>query len=230
MATMLSFAWSAHACSSNCSTTTCPTTITCCCAITSAGTSYALGADLNPGGGYSGISIPAGLGAVVINLNGFSILGSGSGNGISGSTATYVTVENGLISGMGGNGITLGTHATVKDVGSDYNTGTGIALSDYSSVEYSEAGYNGVGISCGLGCSTILRNVVDNNTTGISTGASDIVMENEVAYNATSTAFSSSTVWGLNVFDNNSAPACTIVGMGGSSQANNVCDGSYGPP
>jgi hypothetical protein len=221
MAMMLSFAWSAQA--TNCNSTS--KQISASCTIAAAGT-WTVVADLNLTGSTSGISINSSLGAVIIKLNGFSIIGPGSGTGvgISGSSANSVTVENGRILSMGGNGITLGTSATVTDVGVDSNGGDGIAVGNDSTIEYSEAGSNGsTGIACGGDC-TIDYDVVDNNATGISTSATGGILKgDEVASNTTATSLTTTTTLDQNVFDNNSS-SCSSLG-GGASDDNNVCDG-----
>lgn len=89
---------------------------------------------------------------VTINLNGFSIVGPGSGTGIGINAAgmTNVTILNGTVTEMGGAGISLGDNGTVQNVRVIGN-GTG--------------GSGGNGIDCGNAC-VVSGCVVANNANG----------------------------------------------------------------
>ena len=95
-------------------------------AITASG-SYRLTGNLSVPSGSDGIDVTADN--VTIDLNGFAIVGSAGsgGNGIA-SSNSQVTVHNGSILGMGGNGIILGNNSTVDDVHVSANGGNGIEL------------------------------------------------------------------------------------------------------
>jgi hypothetical protein len=142
---------------------------------------------------------------VTIDLNGFSIVGPGgstSGNGISAASATDVTVENGTITGFGGNAaIRTGNDSIIKNVHASSN-GQGIIAGNGSMISDSAAHDNsGTGINCnGSGCN-ISNNAVYNNATGVS--ASD-----------------ATTGYGGNVLKN------TTNASGGTSIKTNVCSGA----
>lgn len=142
---------------------------------------------------------------VTIDLNGFSIAGPGgstSGNGISAAGATDVTVENGTITGFGGNAaIRAGNNSIIKNLHAGSN-GQGIVAGNGSVISNNVAHDNGgIGINCnGSGCA-ITGNAVYNNGQGIS-------------------ANDASTGYGENVLKN------TTNVSGGTSLKNNVCSGS----
>ncbi len=107
---------------------------------------------------------------VTIDLNGFAIIGSagGVGNGIS-SSNSEVTVRNGSITGMGGNGIVLGNNATVADVLAIGNGGNGIEIGNAGLVTHSTVSSNvGVGIFVtGSGSAVVENSVYSNGSYGL---------------------------------------------------------------
>lgn len=142
---------------------------------------------------------------VTIDLNGFAITGPGgstSGNGISGAGATDLTVENGTISGFGGNAaIRTGNNGMIKNVHTGSN-GQGIVAGNGSAISDNVAHDNsGTGINCnGSGCA-ISGNAAYNNAVGIS-------------------ANDATTGYGGNVLKN------TTNVSGGTSMKNNICSGA----
>lgn len=65
---------------------------------------------------------------VLIDLNGFRIgaPGSGTGIGVNANSQSNVTVQNGSVSGMGGDGIVLGNSGVVRAMQVNNNGGNGI--------------------------------------------------------------------------------------------------------
>jgi parallel beta-helix repeat protein len=123
--------------------------------VISASGSYRLTGSLKAPASTSGISVTANN--VTIDMNGFSIAGSGSTsglvNGVSASGLADVTVENGTITGMG-LAIALGNSGIVRNVHADAN-GFGIDVGDNSVVEgcTTNNSTTDYGIACGgSGC------------------------------------------------------------------------------
>jgi parallel beta-helix repeat protein len=132
---------------------------------------------------------------VTLDLNGFVISGSGGtgGDGVSAPNRGSITVKNGVVKTMGGNGILVGFQSLVQGVHSGNNgligivangsgstvTGNtamnnsqgGITVSGDSRVTDNNALFNlATGISAGGGCA-IAGNIVDGNQSkGISAG------------------------------------------------------------
>jgi hypothetical protein len=92
---------------------------------------------------------------VTLDLNGFSIIGpvvctgfptscapAGTGTGIDGGNFNAVTVLHGVVTGMGGTGISLGGTARVEDIRALGNGGIGISVGN-ATVSFSEASNNG---------------------------------------------------------------------------------------
>jgi hypothetical protein len=144
-------------------------------------------------------------GDVTIDLNGFSITGPGgssSGIGISAAGVVDLTVENGTITGFGGNAaVQAGADSIVKSLHASSN-GNGIVAGNGSAISDSVAHDNtGTGINCnGSGCA-ISGNAVFNNNQGISATDATTGYEGNVLKNATNVS-------------------------GGTSMKNNVCSGS----
>lgn len=86
----------------------------------------------------SAISINAGVHDVSIDLNGFSIVGpctgtpcaATSGNGIAGLSSDRVSVKNGTVRGMAGNGVLLGAGARLSDLVLEAHGADGAQLGD----------------------------------------------------------------------------------------------------
>ncbi len=126
--------------------------------------SYRLTGNLNPPSGTDAIDISANN--VTLDLNGFSIIGAGGsgGNGIAGS-GSHVTVRNGTVTGMGGNGISLGPNAIVEDVHVAGNGGNGIVTGTAGQVRHSSVSNNtGIGIFLNGSGGAAIENIVNSNS------------------------------------------------------------------
>jgi hypothetical protein len=91
--------------------------------------SYFLAATLTFGlSNSSAIRINTGINNVTINLNGFSIIGTGgtNANGINAPTNSGITVVNGTITKFSGKGIIAGSNSTVAGLQILANTGGGL--------------------------------------------------------------------------------------------------------
>lgn len=120
--------------------------------------SYILTGNLDvPDENTTAIQIEPGASRSTINLNGFAIRGdtscsfvtgvcnpTGAGAGIqAASTAIGIRVHNGIITGMGGNGMQLRGHAAVRGLQAISNGGAGIEVGGRSSIVESQAIFNG---------------------------------------------------------------------------------------
>jgi hypothetical protein len=187
--------------------------------------SYQLSSDLN---------VPADTDAVVItsasvslNLNGFSILGSGGSDG-SGVRAEDgpVTVTNGTVRGMPRFGLSLSI-ARVERVTSIANGMTGIQVGPGSIVTGSLAIQNGLtGIAAGAGSLVTANTALGNAVDGIS-ATDSTVSGNTTTSNSRNgvTASGSGTVNGNTVLDND-ARGLSLAGPIGYSH--NVLNGNAG--
>lgn len=91
--------------------------------------SYFLAANLTFGfSNASAIRVNSGINNVTINLNGFSIIGTGGTNagGINAPTNSGITVVNGTITKFSGKGITVGSNSTVAGLQILSNGGDGL--------------------------------------------------------------------------------------------------------
>lgn len=125
-----------------------------------------------PDGNTTAIDITAAN--VVMDLNGFSILGPGtpgSGVGIRAARpaglpgdppAGAVSVLNGVVRGMGGAGIRLGPSCRVEGVHALQN-GVGVETAQGCRIVNNNVNINGIGIQTGGGA-TVIGNTVKNNT------------------------------------------------------------------
>lgn len=164
-------------------------------AIFSSGSYYLTGNLIVPAGGV-GIQVSADN--VTIDLNGFSIIGSGIGTSANGITVPsarrYLTVKNGVISNFGGvcldastvtaghfenlairdssgnNGIEVGSHAVVRGVRAESNNVAGM-LGGFGCVftECSAVDNGGDGIAAGSYATVTNSTATDNGQDGIST-------------------------------------------------------------
>ncbi len=140
--------------------------------ISSAG-SYRLTSNLDPGTADA-IVVGSVVRDVTIDLNGFRIVGAGggSGTGIRGEPgASAITIRNGTIQSMGGDGIDIGGASVVESVNVLSNLGDGIDVDQTSIVRDSRiAGNDGYGIRF-LGSDSLYSgNVFSDNTLGAVTG------------------------------------------------------------
>ena len=141
--------------------------------------SYRLTSNLTVSSGTDGIDLNSNH--VTIDLNGFSIVGVGSGSGI--SAVDSVTVEQGTVTGFS-LGLNLGNNAIVKSVHADANS-NGIQTGINSVVEGCAAIGNGLnGIVVGGG-TVISGNTANSNKIGIScSGQGCLVSGNTVLSNS----------------------------------------------
>jgi parallel beta-helix repeat protein len=133
--------------------------------ISTANTSYRLTGSLTVSSAAVD-AIDVNVSHVTIDLNGFSIAGPGvssTGDGINGSTAGALTVENGTVTGFqidiytGNYGIVRNVHATASHTG--IKAGTGNVISGNTADGNGTAGIYCVGSGC-----AIYGNTVENNT------------------------------------------------------------------
>ena len=174
---------------------------------------------------------------VSIDLNGFSITGpgSGSGQGISASGRTNITVIDGTVRDMGGNGISLGQNARVEGVKSLSNGGIGISTFGDSTIRNNISAGNGSnGFAIGSH-STITGNTSNNNTGPGISGANGVISGNTVNNNSSAgildnngnSSPSSSVISGNSVFSNGSVGISAKRGstVSGNSVSDNSGDG-----
>jgi parallel beta-helix repeat protein len=133
--------------------------------------SYYLTANIVAVASKNGISIVAG--GVTLDLNGFSLLGSSTASTgvIILSEATPVVIQNGLIGGWGGNGVSSGANnLTLERLTVVSNTGQGVLMSSSSVAKDCRIFSNGSGIIGGADC-VVSGCVVNSNIYfGISLG------------------------------------------------------------
>jgi hypothetical protein len=145
--------------------------------ITQAG-SYYLGGSITAGAGFSGIEVAAS--GVTIDLNGFRIVGlAGSGNGIvAGAAIVNLTVRNGSILGMGGDGIdaVANSRTRVESVSVNNCSGAGVLAGSGSVLTSVVTEANGLG-GINAGSAAALENCIANNNggVGIQADASSVV-------------------------------------------------------
>lgn len=171
-------------------------------AIFSSGSYYLTGNLIVPAGG---IGIQVSADNVTIDLNGFSIIGSGTGASSNGifvpSTRRYITVMNGVISNFGGvcldasnvtaghfenlairdssgnNGLEAGNHSVVRAVRAESNNVAGIAgLVGCTFTDCIAIDNGGDGISAGSYATVSNCTATDNGQDGISTAQRSTVM------------------------------------------------------
>lgn len=153
---------------------------------------------------------------VSIDLQGFTISGAPgvtTGAGINAAGQNRVTVKNGLIIGMGGQAVVVGTQSTVSDV-----TATGDSTSGSGPVIQAQAG------------SLIVNNIVVNGlAAGISCGSACLVRGNILQNNSS---------FGIQLSDSSSGYAGNILQgnngtfpqiSGGTKIGDNLCNGSLCP-
>jgi parallel beta-helix repeat protein len=158
---------------------------------------------------------------VTIDLNGFSIIGPGSGRGIVGSVSeTSLTVESGSVTGFT-SGVQAGASSVIKSLRADTNLGISIKTGINSVVQGCSANSNDSGIDAGSG-SVISGNTANNNTgTGIECAVSGCVISgNAIVGNAFGIfAFGATTGYEGNVLMN------TTNVKEGTSLGHNLCSG-----
>jgi hypothetical protein len=177
--------------------------------ITSSGSYYLT---RNIGYGDNGLVISAD--DVTIDLNGFSLLGpgTGSGNGIFVSgTHKNLTVRNGEIHGFGGHGISASTtdnvvveHVTVSDNGAA--PATGMALGNHARVTECSATGNGNGIYVAADSIVSRCSATGNTGSGIVSSSSGSLIEYCTA--------SRNSVYGVSVTSDATVVHCVAFGNG----------------
>lgn len=130
--------------------------------------SYRLTGNLTASGGKDAIDVSASN--VTIDLNGFTISGSGGGAGINGNPSSAstppsagTTVENGTITGFGSGIYQLGGNSTVKNVHADSNEAYGINVGINSVVKDSTANNNSGGPGIFVSKYTVVEGCTANN-------------------------------------------------------------------
>jgi hypothetical protein len=176
---------------------------------------------------------------VTLDLNGFSIIGpgSGTGNGINAGvqggicnppkvTVTNVTVTDGVVTAMGGSGICLGSYAHVERVRALRNGGSGIEVNSFARIIGNLCNNNmATGIACGRDC-VISGNTANSNLEGIFTSDNAAVLGNSASLNSDDGlillgTFPAYSGFGKNVMENNRV----VCADGGTSIGDNVCNG-----
>ncbi|HEX4209086.1 MAG TPA: hypothetical protein VHY56_01735 [Candidatus Binataceae bacterium] len=114
---------------------------------------------------------------VTLNLNGFVISGLGasatSGVGINASAATGVIIANGIVTGFGGNGISLGNNGMVENMQIYNNGGNGVDCSSSTACYVTGSvitGNHGTGLDFSDKSSGYLNDVLNSNTPDVSGG------------------------------------------------------------
>lgn len=159
---------------------------------------------------------------VVIDLSGFSIIGTGSntGAGINATGQSNVVIRDGIITGLGGPAIIAGNNANISGItatGNSTSTGVGAAIqagsgSQISSNIVSASGAGGV--TCGSGTGCLVRDNVIQGNAGVGITLSDStggIRSNVMQGNAGNTVSTSGQVSGG-------------TSLGGQNQ--NLCNGT----
>lgn len=120
--------------------------------------SYVLRHNLVVGAGHDCIDVT--VPNVLIDLNGFSIIGPSSGVGVNAGAIANVTVRNGFVTGMEGGGVDVGENGVVQGVTASSN--------------------GSFGISAGANAQILNNNANSNSRAGIFFSASDRVVGNTV--------------------------------------------------
>ncbi len=110
---------------------------------------------------------------VTLDLQGFTIAGPGSGTGvgIDASGFSNVTIENGIITGMGGAGIKLGPNSVVRNVQIISNGGDGVDCGPSCLVSNSVISSNfGAGLNFTDATSGYVANVIQGNGSTVVNG------------------------------------------------------------
>jgi hypothetical protein len=186
--------------------------------------SYVLASNLILTGGTDAIDVKANY--VSINLNGFSIIGpgSGSGVGINGASNVGISVTNGNVTKMGSRGLLLGDDALVKGVNAIANGSDGIATGYRSAVVDCGGNRNGgAGIVCGDDC-LIQDNTADANAIdGMYIGGGSTIIHNVAGDNKFfGLATAANAGYGKNVWFSNGVGCVTF----GTSMGDNICNGN----
>ena len=212
--------------------------------ITSSG-SYRLTGNLTVSAAFDAIDVTANN--VTIDLNGFSIVGTGGGFGINASGNNDVTVENGAVTGFT-NGVDVGTSGIVRNVHADGNTG-GIFGGNNTVIEGCTANSSTTfnGITCAAGCAISGNTANGNAGVGINSGNGSVISGNTAFHNTSNAGIncfgSGCLITGNTAFNNSIGIAAsdgttgyagnvldqtTNVG-GGTNLGHNLCSGTICP-
>lgn len=110
---------------------------------------------------------------VTVDLQGYTIMGPGSGTGvgINASGVSNVTIQNGIIIGMGGPGIILGPNSIMRNVQVINNGGDGIDCSPSCLITSSViSGNTGIGLNFSTDTTSGYSNNVIQGTTPVAGG------------------------------------------------------------
>jgi len=118
---------------------------------------------------------------VVLDLNGFSIIGNAaSGAGVNAAGHTNIVVRDGVISGMGGPAIVTGANSSISGITATGNctaASAGPAIQAGAGSQISSNTVNGSltggGISCGTGAGCLVRDNVIQGNAGVGITLSD---------------------------------------------------------
>jgi parallel beta-helix repeat protein len=132
--------------------------------------SYRLSGNLSPSGATDAIVITTN--DVTLDLNGFTILGvAGSGRGVNAQGRSRIIVTNGIVRGMGSDGLVVGDDSRVERVHAIGNGGDGIQTNDAGTVTGNTARDNGgAGIQVNDGGTVIGNTALGNGDIGIRAG------------------------------------------------------------
>jgi len=173
--------------------------------------SYHFTGNVAASAGADGIDVAAN--GVTIDLNGFVL--SGGAVGINGASAAQVTVRNGTVTAMSGNGIHLGAGSIVQGVHVTGNGATGILVGSGSLVSNNTVSGNDGGISVAGNGATILQNSITSNS-GIGLQISD-----------QSTGYGGNVMFGND--GNSGIGTYTGQEVGGTQISQNLCNGNVCP-
>ena len=202
--------------------------------ITSSG-SYRLTGNLTVPASTNGIDVN--VPNVTIDLNGFSIIGSGGSTviegGINAAAISGVTVENGTVTGFNNGGVFVGPSGLVRNVHADANA-LGINGGNNTVIEGCTANSSteGLGIGCAAGC-VISGNTANGNPGGgIQAGNGSVISGNTAFHNTFTGTYgilctgSGCLITGNTAFNNNIGISAidATTGYGGNvlDQTNNV--------
>jgi parallel beta-helix repeat protein len=123
---------------------------------------------------------------VTIDLNSFTIVGvAGSGRGVNAQGRSRIIVTNGIVRGMGSDGVVVGDDSRVERVHAIGNGGDGIQANDGGTVTGNTARDNGgAGIQVNDGGTVTGNTAFGNNGDGIQAGDGSTVIGNAVRANA----------------------------------------------
>ncbi len=158
------------------------------------------------------------VGDVTLDLNGFTIVGPSAGSGIGvHATEENVTVKNGIVRGMGLDGINLtGTNSRVENIQAYSNGGLGISAATGTGNNNTSTNNGGAGIQIGNG----------NNNTSVNNGGDGIdssgTVNNSVSTNNGANGISAVTAIG------DTASGNTGIGITAATANNDVANNNGG--